>query len=51
MNRRYILPQPKYRHLMPPILLPKRGGLIYLKYFSSNIFRRLSFLVKSHDKN
>lgn len=51
MNRRYILPKKKYRHLIPATLLPKRGGLIYLKYFSSNIFRRLSFLVKSHDKN
>jgi len=30
MNRRYILPRKKYRHQIPPKLLPKRGGLRWL---------------------
>ena len=39
MNRRYILPRKKYRHQIPPTLLPKRGGLRWLKHFSYTLWR------------
>ena len=40
MNRRYILPKKKYRHLIPATLLPKRGGLRWLNYFHFCIWKR-----------